>query len=80
LAVPDFVLAPTAMVPEFIKQLRKWHASFYPDGELKGVTFGKIVTKPHFKRLCGLLGSIKDTINMASDILIKSYPIITPFP
>ncbi|KAF5312090.1 hypothetical protein D9619_003860 [Psilocybe cf. subviscida] len=67
---PDFVLAPKAIIPKFVEELKRWHAEFYggKNGDLEGDKFGKIVSEPHFKRLRGLLARTKGKVVMGGEV------------
>ncbi|KAF5331388.1 hypothetical protein D9611_011806 [Ephemerocybe angulata] len=66
---PDYVLIQPAYIPQFISACRVALESFFPNGALNSLDYGRIVSEAHFARIKGLLRDTKGRVVIGGGVL-----------
>ncbi|KAF6765639.1 Aldehyde/histidinol dehydrogenase [Ephemerocybe angulata] len=66
---PDYVLIQTSYIPAFIEACRAALDSFFPNGALNSLDYGRIVSEAHFARVKGLLRETKGKVVIGGGVL-----------
>ena len=64
---PDYIYCDEAVKPKLLQELKKQIRLQYTDAPLKKESYGKIINRKHFDRICGLIDPEKTVIGGETD-------------